>query len=573
MLAGIGRINGNTTISGTLSPGQLPNVQDQIANNGLAAGTVGLAPSPGTLTFAGNVTLSSTATTVINIDGKLLVPGGPGTWSKIVITGAGNTFTAGGTLLPVLRGISGGNNTYVPELGDAFQILTAESGAKLAGKIATLTQPTADLGTNQRFDLVDIPNGAMLAVTPVKFADIKLPGGKPLTSAQQAIAAGLDKSRAQAKAVRDDSDVLLEALFLLDSEDAYTSALTQLTGPGAPATPGAVLAGFAAFANIIAGRQSLLQSGGAGAQAAATPGVSFAFEGGGANIATHPAMMAFAGVDSAQPSTGRNTWAIWGQAFGRWSRVGNSADLPGSTSRSGGFALGADRYLTSDWLAGLAFGFTRTTTNSGAMDATTDSYSGAVYTSWTPGRWAFDARAAIGPTKIGTSRTMNLTPSSINGNANGLAALIGGEAGYRIPIGIATLKPFVGLDWQMLRRNGYEETTAFGLSYPTQTFTKITTKLGVASSVKFQSHGMTYLPELRAAWAHDLRDTTLTTQAALLDSPFEVDAASPGRDAALIDLSLTAWRSEQFRVFASVGGEYRHNAVSHQIAGGVRYAW
>jgi hypothetical protein len=50
-------------------------------------------------------------------------------------------------------------------------------------------------------------------------------------------------------------------------------------------------------------------------------------------------------------------------------------------------------------------------------------------------------------------------------------------------------------------------------------------------------------------------------------------AATPGRDAALIDLSLAAWRTEQLRVFGSISGDIRRNAVSQQVAGGVRYSW
>ena len=60
-------------------------------------------------------------------------PGDPpaaGTFSKIVVTGANNTFTVGGTLSPVLRGIPGGNNNYVPDIGARFPFLTATRGAR-----------------------------------------------------------------------------------------------------------------------------------------------------------------------------------------------------------------------------------------------------------------------------------------------------------------------------------------------------------------------------------------------------------------------------------------------------------
>ena len=138
-------------------------------------------------------------------------------------------------------------------------------------------------------------------------------------------------------------------------------------------------------------------------------------------------MMAFAGIGPAPgPSSTGNAWSIWGQTFERWSRVDSTADAPGSKSRSGGFVLGADRYLSSDWLAGVAFGFARTRTNSDALAATSDTYSGAAYTTWMPGRFVFDARAAIGPAATSTTRSVDFVRGTISGNAHGVGGLIHG---------------------------------------------------------------------------------------------------------------------------------------------------
>jgi outer membrane autotransporter protein len=161
----------------------------------------------------------------------------------------------------------------------------------------------------------------------------------------------------------------------------------------------------------------------------------------------------------------------------------------------------------------------------------------------------------------------------ITGSARGIGTQFGGEVGYRISVGHAEFKPFVGLDVMRFYRAGYTETQEVGLTYPSQTFTKVISKVGAALSAQFQAYGATYMPGARAAWGRDLHNTTLVTQAALFDTAFETPAANPGRDAALIDLSLTAWRSEKLRLFASLGAEIRQNAVSHQVAGGFRYSW
>ena len=36
---------------------------------------------------------------------------------------------------------------------------------------------------------------------------------------------------------------------------------------------------------------------------------------------------------------------------------------------------------------------------------------------------------------------------------------------------------------------------------------------------------------------------------------------------------MTGWRSESLRVYGSYDGEFRSNAVAHQLTGGLRYTW
>ncbi|WP_453973482.1 S8 family serine peptidase, partial [Amorphus sp. MBR-141] len=115
-LAGTGAVVSNITVAGLLAPGN----------------------SPGTLTVTGDVTLTSTATTAIEVDG----PGtgnGAGNFDRILVQGAGSVFTAGGTLAPVLRGIAGAaTNTFTPSLGQSFVFVQAPT---VAGSFAALAQP------------------------------------------------------------------------------------------------------------------------------------------------------------------------------------------------------------------------------------------------------------------------------------------------------------------------------------------------------------------------------------------------------------------------------------------------
>ncbi|MCK9909042.1 autotransporter domain-containing protein [Microbacteriaceae bacterium K1510] len=570
-LAGIGEIDGTTTIAGTLSPGKMANVADLIANGVISSGASVVGNSAGLLTFNGSVTLMSTATTRIDIDGTLIVPGGPGTYDRIVVTGAGNLFSANGMLTPVLRDSVGTPSNYTPTIGTQFKFVETTDGARTAGGFTSLVQPTSGLPVNGRFDVIYAPTSITLTVTPLSFASLT---SGSLDKNQQSVAGALDAARPAAGTVPNSAaKTLFDALYSFTSPSSYSTAFGQLSGSSQPAVTSAAATAFTGFMGSLADRQNALMLGAADTQEAASQAIAFSYADNTPSAEARQAADAFASAMPVAPS--KEGWGVWGQAFGRWSTVGDAGGLQGSKSRSGGFTLGADKLLANDLIGGLAMGFTRTTTDASGGNGTSNSYSGAIYASWTPGRAVIDMRAALGQTQVQTSRTTSLTPSAITGSTKGLGGSLGIEAGYMIAVAQFTVKPYAGITWQGLRLNGYSETQQpYGLTYPAQTFDKLTTTLGVAFSTTTRvADAVTLMPELKLGWAHDLRDTTLVSQAALLDSAFSVNAADPGRDAALVGLKLAGWTRESLRLFVAYNGEFRSNATSHQVTGGGRVTW
>jgi len=94
-------------------------------------------------------------------------------------------------------------------------------------------------------------------------------------------------------------------------------------------------------------------------------------------------------------------------------------------------------------------------------------------------------------------------------------------------LGIA-LKPYAGLTTQLLHQGAFSETTDFGLDFPSQSFTKVTTLIGARAQFSFQFAGFTVVPQGNLAWSHALHDGSLFTHAALYDSPFLIEAADRG---------------------------------------------
>lgn len=537
-LSGFGRIVGNTTIAGTLDAGQLPNYADVKANSGgaIPAGIPLSGASPGTLTFQGNVTLTGTATMVENIDGSLVIPGGPGTFDKVIVTGNGATFTAGGTLAPTLRNIVGGNNTYSPPIGTRFLIVSAQGGAAVAGQFASLSQPAAGLAANSRLDVVYTATGITLNVTAIDLS--QLATADKQNKNVQNVADALDvvrpapgiAPRGAAKAVFDD--------FYDDTEAEYDAELISLSGEGTAANLRAGLGALSGLSDTVGDRQ------GAGALSTAPQAASL---------------------------SDMTDMSVWVTGYGAWSRVGDDG-LSGAHTGDSGIVAGIDARLGEDLRAGAAFGYARTLTNSADAHADQNSYAAVLYATWTPGAYDLEARFAAGPTDASTVRAITVggVTDIAHGSAGGWGGFLTAKAGYRFDAGDATLEPFAQVGGTMLQRDAYTETTLFGLSFPGQTATRVTTALGFEAATDVDAGFVTLGPRLRLAWTHDFGDDGLSTHTSLFGAPFEIFAAEPGRDAGVVRADIDAWSDGATVAFVGYTGEFRRNGSSHEVHGGVR---
>ena len=105
-------------------------------------------------------------TLALDIDGPT-AGNGAGHHDQLVLTGANSVYTAGGTIAPITRGITGSaNNTYTPQIGDSFQVVSAEGG--VTGSFTAIAQPTSGLAENTRFDVLYLPKAVVLSVKPTQ---------------------------------------------------------------------------------------------------------------------------------------------------------------------------------------------------------------------------------------------------------------------------------------------------------------------------------------------------------------------------------------------------------------------
>ena len=353
-LAGFGWINGNTVINGVLNAGQLPNYSDLSNNNGgvLPAGIPLTGTSPGTLTFTGNVTLGAGADTRVNVDGNLQIPGGPRTYDKIIVQGAGNTFLANGVLTPVLRNIPGGTNIYTPSIGAQFPFLTVSGGASVTGSYSGLSQPAIGLPINARFDLIYAPTSLTLDVTPQSY--LALAAMVPLNANQQALAAALDRVRpAAGPALSGPQATVFYALYQQQNVFGDATALAAISGEGQAATPGALLDAYAGFSDVIANRQSMLAMGIGDVQATLTPAIALSYaNGAGPNVA---ALADAGGAFTALAPAGaapKSPWTTWVRSMAAARGSVRPTVCPAETPRTAALRSGGTaRSLPISWRA------------------------------------------------------------------------------------------------------------------------------------------------------------------------------------------------------------------------------
>lgn len=298
----------------------------------LSGGTLAPGNSPGTMTVTAPVTLAAGSYTGFDIDGTGTGTGygtgcnqaGPncnattGNYSRLLVTGAGGTLSAGGTLVPLLRGITGGaSNTYTPPIGQAFQVITAAGG--LTGRFSGLTQP-AGLSADTRFDALYGAISLVLVVTPASYATYA--GADWAAPA----AAGLDAGRpAAGVAMTAGQEAVYAPLYALGA-DQIVPALRQIVPVIYADT---LMVNRKSFQMVEGAVDSHLQ-----ARRGAPPA---------------------SGSQTAEGPDGATIWLGGSGQFVRQNTAGNGT--PGYTGSAGGVVAGIDKAVLPGLRAGIAAGF------------------------------------------------------------------------------------------------------------------------------------------------------------------------------------------------------------------------
>jgi autotransporter-associated beta strand protein len=500
-MSGSGRVNGNVEVDGTLSPGN----------------------SPGVLVVAGSVAQAAGSTLALDIDGPT-AGNGAGHHDQLVLSGAGSVYTAGGTITAITRGITGSaTNTYTPQIGDSFQVVSAEGG--VTGAFAAITQPTEGLAPDSRFDVLYLPKAVVLAVTPNSYAALARRAGK-LNA--QAVGRVVDADRlapGQRDAGLAGGLVGLKQPQLLD-------ALQQASGEIHADGMEAVLASSRATRTEVTDR------------------LEIAF-----------------GARKVWGVAGADTWEIDADQAAYGYRTDRASMI-----------FGIDQPLSDDLLVGAAVSYAETEVDGRGMgSARTVSYQLHGYGAWRSGDNYVNGVVAAGLDDYKLTRSVTLANGAraYLGKADGASLSADVEAGRRYTVGRADLVLAAGLAADRAERDAVSEDgeTTGALRFASETRTAVQGRVGGRISTQTQAGAIKLRPLASMFVTQEFGDDTTTLGARMGQNSFDVMAASAGETAVKLSTQLDAAISDRTRVSLGYRYGWTDASDSHAIRAAASFTW
>jgi outer membrane autotransporter protein len=510
-----------------------------VASLNVFGGIVAPGHSIGTLHVAGNVGFSGG---VYQVETNLA-----GASDKIVATGAASL--TGSTVQAIAQA---GN--YASPI--TYTILAANGG--VSGAFSGATSSLAYLTPTLSYDADDV--FLTLARNPTFFRD------QAQTPNQRAVAGALDQFPTT------------NSLFLAAS--ALTGATTRqaldsLSGEIHASVQSSLIGDSLYLREAVLGR---LQQGTFGASS----GVLAALGIGGPTLAYATPSNAYAAAfpvkaaPLARPVPAYDyTW--WAQGFGgsgSFDGDGNAADLKRSF---GGFITGIDRRFGSNWIAGLAAGYSNSSlsVDARASAANVDTAMASGYAGASYGPWSLRSGVGFAWNSIGASRTIAF-PGFMDGATTRYGALTSqafGEVGYARAFGGLAIEPFAGLAYVHLDAEGFTENgPGLGAALAGQSSNANVgySSLGVRFAETFAlANGMSLAPHLSAAWQHAYGDVTPGKTLAFVNPAltFSIAGVPLARDAAALNAGLDLQLSARARLGISYLGNIGANAREQAAKG------
>jgi autotransporter-associated beta strand protein len=518
-LKGYGSTSGGLTSSGTVSPGN----------------------SPGTLSVAGPVVFNSTNNFVVELDGLTYdANGGAGTYDRLAVTGTASTdtFTAGGTLTPVLRGISApANNDLVPVIGDTFRVVTTGYATGVSGAFTSIADPdytdaNSGMPTNTRFDVLYGGNYVDLVLTPDDLGTFAQAYGiQNMVNAAEA----LDTVRpVQGTNGTTDKDQFFNGLYGLTATQ-FAQALLQASGE------------IHAFA------------------------LSDARDGWQSGVGV---------VRSASQDADRNYWLDVSGYDLSFDQDGIASSYDGTTQR---LWVGTDIYQSEQYVLGVAVGVSNSdisTVDTGSAETKTTSL--ALYMNGSQGSFEYDGILSVNRSEIDTTRTVDLRTGALTNTSTSTArgAALTAQVGYRYDIEEAAISSLVWLrgDVDATKADGFVEdgSTVTALTVAEQDMRSAELSLGYTISGEIPNNDQpsgTWNLGIGASKTLDTGMPYVTRTMSLHGATWDVSVPQSGDVAKFASAGIDLPVGEDASMWLNVAASERDGALAKSAAFGFQVQW
>lgn len=536
-LSNNGTIAGNVLIDAGATLRGTGVVNGTVTNNG---GTIAAGNSPGTLTFGGPLDLSGGGALEVDIDGTGTGTGA-GNYSRLVLTGPAAALTAGGTINPLLRGITGSaSNTFIPVVGQRFNFVQTDAG--VIGSFAGIAQPTAGLPGGTQFDAIYYGTNIDLVVTPVSYASL-VPLGLADTANSVSLGHSLNAYRlAPGVRMTSERNTVLSALYSLPLA-GIKPAMDQIAGT--------------VHGDVIETLRSLseLQSGAIADRLAHGP-----------SAATQTAAL----TDGV---------SLWLEGVGAWSAIGSDGNAPGFVSNGGAIVGGIETVPLDGAVLGASVSYagahvrTKNTANADVHALRFSAY-GAYRIN------AFGVDAEIGGGTVHESSNRQIVLGSLSRTALGRAGGNNLSATVTAHYSIGRITPFVRAGYTGIDRDAFGETGAGDLDLLVNA-TRLKTPrvvfgVDIDASAIVSDIGTGSALNVELGFDHGfgrLEGVTGAVLAGVPGTPFVAASSHIMREGVLGKVDFSTVVNDNVALFASYGIEGRGDATTQSANAGIRVSW
>lgn len=269
--------------------------------------------------------------------------------------------------------------------------------------------------------------------------------------------------------------------------------------------------------------------------------------------------------------------------------MGGQGDIDGDRNAGGvdydfyGIAGGVDWGVAQNWVAGAAFGYTRTDADMDNGGLNVDSYMGALYGTWQPSAFYLNGNLTFGLHSTDASRQVNVGTFSERADADydSVSVQAAVEAGQTLQTTAAgfDVTPFVGLEAFTDSRESFTESGAgvANLDVDRERMESLQSSVGVRfENIWTTDGGKTLMPMLELAWVHEYLDETATLNAGFAAAPssrFSVEGSELDRNRARVGAGIGAKLSEASQLTLGYQGEFAGSDDNHMISARYRMEW